>query len=214
MDTCRECSIGVDMENFDEMAESYDTPDRIERSKMFADEFSKYIIDSEYKTAVEFGCGTGLVGLELINYFKSFIFIDSSSNMINFVEQKLVNSYKGKAQALCLDLSKTFLVNLSVDYIFSSLVLHHINDTKLILTNLYNLLNKNGKLLIIDVDTDDGNFHAHRTDFEGHNGYEHSYLVDLCKSVGFSDVKIKTFYYSYRIVDDIEKTFSFLLCVL
>ena len=51
------------MENFDEMAESYDTADRIERSKMFADEFKKYIKDSKNKTAFEFGCGTGLVGL-------------------------------------------------------------------------------------------------------------------------------------------------------
>ena len=203
------------VENGNMRKNHYDTEDRVERSKMFADEFSKYIIDSKNKTAIEFGCGTGLVGLELINYFKSFIFIDSSSNMINYVEQKLANSCKGKAQAICLDLSKTFLINLSVDYIFSSLVLHHINDTELILTNLFNLLNKNGKLLIIDVDTDGGNFHAHRTDFEGHNGYEHSYLVDLCKSVGFSDVKIKTFYYSYRIVDDIEKTFSFfIMCAM
>ena len=137
--------------------------------------------------------------------------INEKPKMINFVEQKLVNSYKDKAQALCLDLSKTFLINLSVDYIFSSLVLHHINDTELILTNLFNLLNKNGKLLIIDVDTDDGNFHAHRTDFEGHNGYEHSYLIDLCKSIGFNDIEIKTFFHSYRIVDDIEKPFSFFI---
>ena len=121
----------------------------------------------------------------------------------------------GRECGIGVDLSKTFLINLSVDYIFSSLVLHHINDTELILTNLFNLLNKNGKLLIIDVDTDDGNFHAHRTDFEGHNGYEHSFLIDLCKSIGFSEVEIKTFYHSHRAVDEIERPYSFfIMCAM
>ena len=38
--------LGYFMENYDKMAVNYDTDDGIERSKMFADEFSKYIIDS------------------------------------------------------------------------------------------------------------------------------------------------------------------------
>jgi len=36
-------------------------------------------------------------------------------------------------------------------------------------------------------------------------------MIDLCKSIGFSEVEIKTFYQSYRIVDEIERPYSFFI---
>ena len=196
------------MENYDLMAENFDTEERIKRSRIFADEFKKYISDGKNKSAIEFGCGTGLVGFELINKFKCFIFIDSSIGMIKKVEQKLLDMKTGKAQAICCDLMKESPENISGDYIISSLVLHHIIETEVILTHLFNLLNKDGHLLIIDVDTDNGNFHAHRSDFHGHNGFEHTSLINLCGKIGFKETKIKTFYHNSRIINGDEKQYS------
>ena len=197
------------MENYDLMSENFDTEERIERSKIFADEFRNHITDdSKNKSAIEFGCGTGLVGFELINEFNSTTFIDSSNGMIKQVEQKLFNMGIEKSRAICCDLMKTMQRNLSADYVFSSLVLHHIIETEFILTRLFNLLNKNGRLLIIDVDTDAGNFHAHRSDFNGHNGFEQIYLTDLCEKIGFCKTEIKTFYHGCRVVNGNEKPYS------
>jgi hypothetical protein len=61
-------------------------------------------------------------------------------------------------------------------------------------------------LLIIDVNPDDGNFHAHHSDFDGHNGFDQLFLSGLCKKIGFSKTEIKTFYHACRIVN--EKPYS------
>ena len=199
------------MEHFDLVSENFDTEERKERARFFASELRKHIKDGESKSAIEFGCGTGLVGFELMNDFNSMTFIDSSAGMIKQVEQKLLNADTGKAQAIYCDLMKTMPENLSADYIFSSLVLHHIIETEFILTRLFNLLNKDGRLLIIDLDPDNGNFHANRSDFDGHNGFEQSFLHDICKKIGFRKTDIKTFYHGSKIVDGNEKPYSFFI---
>ena len=40
-----------------------------------------------------------------------------------------------------------------------------------ILLSLYKLLNDDGKILIVDLNIDDGSFHAESPDFDGHNIY-------------------------------------------
>ena len=196
------------MENFDLMSKNFDTEERIKRSKLFANELKKYIVGVGSKSAIEFGCGTGLVGFELIQNFNSLVFIDSSIGMINIVNQKLHNMGLRELQAICCDLMETIPKNLSADYIFSSLVLHHIVETETILTHLFNLLNKDGHLLIIDVNTDNGNFHANRSDFNGHNGFEQTMLKRLCNKIGFKETTITTFYHGCRTVDGNEKPYS------
>jgi ubiquinone/menaquinone biosynthesis C-methylase UbiE len=196
------------MEIYDLTAKNFDTEERIERSRIFANELKKYILDGGNKSAIEFGCGTGLVGFGLINNFNYLTFLDSSIGMIKEVERKLLDMGIKKARAICCDLMEVIPKNLSADYIFSSLVLHHIIETESILTRLFNLLNKNGHLLIIDVDTDGGNFHAHRSDFNGHNGFKQSILKYLCKKIGFRETKIKTFYHNCRIINGDEKPYS------
>lgn len=63
---------------FEEMATRYDTQDRIDLAKKSAEAIRVHLEDSTDKNAIDFGCGTGLVGLNLLNDFKSILFIDSS----------------------------------------------------------------------------------------------------------------------------------------
>ncbi len=51
--------------------EYFDTDRRIERSTKIADEIRARIVDGRNKTAMDYGCGTGLVGLRLVNDFTS-----------------------------------------------------------------------------------------------------------------------------------------------
>lgn len=75
-------------DKFDSIAGMYDTPDRILTAKVSAEAIREYIGDAKGKNAVDFGCGTGLVGMNLLNDFNSMLFLDTSPNMIDQIKQK------------------------------------------------------------------------------------------------------------------------------
>ena len=78
------------MNIFDLRAKDFDTDARIERSKIFADEIRLHINNGNNKSAMEYGCGTGLAGFQLLNDFESVLFADSSLGMVEQVKQKLI----------------------------------------------------------------------------------------------------------------------------
>jgi len=196
------------MEDFNLMAKDFDTIRRVERAKIVADEIRLHIFDGHTKSALEYGCGTGLVGFQLINDVRSMLFIDSSYAMIEQVKQKLLNLGKSPDCALCYDFTGGLPRNVKVDYVFSSLVLHHIKDTKTILSRLYEILNNNGRFIMVDLDTDDGGFHAKYQDFDGYNGFEQSFLRELAAEVGFKKIDIKTFYHGHKTTNGKDSPYS------
>ena len=196
------------MENFDVMAKDFDTDKRITRAKIIADKIRSHITSVHKKSAIEYGCGTGLVGLQLANDFKSLLLIDSSVEMVNQVEQKLCMINNPMISTLCCDLMEGIPENLQVDYIFSSLVLHHIKDTTDALRRFNRLLSNRGHLLIVDIDEENGGFHAMYPDFEGHNGFNHSALINLVLKAGFMAATVETFFYDTKIFEGGENPYS------
>jgi tRNA/tmRNA/rRNA uracil-C5-methylase (TrmA/RlmC/RlmD family) len=83
-----------------------DTADRnyiykYQTAESILDKISKHIEKySVNESAVEFGCGTGLVGFQLIENFKSITFVDSSSGMIEQVNKKISGQGIKTASAL------------------------------------------------------------------------------------------------------------------
>lgn len=191
------------METFDTMAKDFDNERRIKRSKMFADEIRMHITDGHCKKALEYGCGTGLVGFNLIRDFESIIFIDSSVNMIEQVKQKLLKLDKTPSYALCCDFLTDIPQDLTVDYIFASLVLHHIKDVKTILSRFYSILRNDGHLLVVDKVAIDGCVPEDPTESDVHNGFKLDELTELTKEVGFVQVESKNFCYGSKAVNGI-----------
>ena len=196
------------MENFDLMAKDFDTAERIKRAKAIAGEIRLHVHDGDKKSAIEYGCGTGLVGFQLIDDFREILFVDSSSGMIEQVRQKLSDLEKRTDCAICCDFMTDVPKNIKADYVFSSLVLHHIRDIEIILTRFYDLLHKSGHLLIVDLDADDGSFHAKYPDFDGHNGFEQLNLIEIAKKVGFDKVEAKSFYFDKKKIKGREVPYS------
>jgi len=196
------------MEDFNQMATNFDTGRRIERAKAISNEIRLHISDGQAKSAMEYGCGTGLVGFQLINDLNSLIFVDSSPAMIEQVKEKLQCLNKSTNNAICQDFIVDTPLDIGIDYIFSSLVLHHIKDTEAILSCMYNMLNNNGHLLIVDINTDDGSFHVKYPGFDGHNGFNQPALVALATDIGFKNVSIKTFYHGNKIINSETKPYS------
>ncbi|MHC1695451.1 MAG: class I SAM-dependent methyltransferase [Eubacteriales bacterium] len=182
------------MNSFDAAAKDWETEKRRIRALAVADKIRSHIKDTGAKTALEYGCGTGLVGFSLMDMFETLYFCDSSCGMIEQVGQKLTEMGLPSERALCLDFMTSELPELRFDCIFLSLALHHIKDTRGILSRFYALLNEGGRLIVVDIDTDDGSFHEEFVGFDGHNGYDQSELCGTTRQVGFAEVSIETFY--------------------
>ena len=176
-------------DKFEKIANIYDTPERVKIAKVSSDAIHECLDDTKSKNAIDFGCGTGLVGINLLNDFKSMLFLDTSQNMINEINQKLSGLNIQNAATLCFDFEKDSLSDLHADYIFMAQVLLHIKDVELVLSRLYQVLNDKGHLLIVDFNKNESIV----SDMV-HNGFDQRELTDLMLKIGYRDIKSKTIY--------------------
>ncbi|MFE1630357.1 class I SAM-dependent methyltransferase [Brevibacillus reuszeri] len=181
-------------DKFEMIANIYDTPERIHIAKESADAIREYIGDATSKNAIDFGCGTGLVGMNLLNDFHSVLFLDTSENMINQVRQKISDFDIQNVETLCFDFEKEALSDLHVDYIFMAQVLLHIHDVEFVLSRLFDVLNEGGRLLIVDFDKNDKVV----SDIV-HNGFDQVELTDIMTKIGYRNIQSKTFYNGSKI---------------
>jgi ubiquinone/menaquinone biosynthesis C-methylase UbiE len=179
---------------FEMMANRYDTTDRIQISKVTSDAIREYLADTNDKNAMDFGCGTGLVGMNLLNDFNFMFFLDTSQNMINQVKQKIAEFNIQNADTLCFDFEKEGRMDLQADYIFMAQVLLHINDVELVLSRLYDVLNVGGHLLIVDFNKND-----EIVSDMVHNGFDQEKLIELMIKIGYREIQSKTFYTGSKI---------------
>jgi len=181
-------------DKFETIANIYDNPERIQIAKISSDAIREYLVDTKSKNAIDFGCGTGLVGIELLNAFNSMLFLDTSQNMINQIKQKVATSNIQKVDFLCFDFEKEALLDLHTDYVFMAQVLLHIQDVELVLSRLYDVLSAGGHLLIVDF-----NKNEKVVSDMVHNGFEQEKLTDLMAKIGYRDIQSKTIYNGSQI---------------
>jgi len=149
---------------FDKEASLWDEkPRRVELAKAVAKYAQKDCFD---KRVLDFGCGTGLVSLELDA--KEILGVDLSCEMVKIFNKKAQILGKN-AKAICEDVKN---VNNKFDVIVSSMVFHHIENIKEMLRILSEKLNSNGKLFIADLYKEDGSFHDKGNDDVFHFGFE------------------------------------------
>ncbi|GIN95997.1 S-adenosylmethionine-dependent methyltransferase [Siminovitchia terrae] len=178
------------MENyvFEHMAKKYDTEERIELAKVIVKEVRPELQNSKSKSFIDYGSGTGLIGLELTDLVGSVLLVDSSKQMLEVAKEKISRKGITNSKVVCSDFTEE-TPKLKADIVLMSLVLLHIPDTKKILQELFNVLNNGGKLIIIDFDKNDKVNHP-----KIHNGFFHENLKKILSEVGFKSIKIKTFY--------------------
>lgn len=176
-------------DKFEMIANVYDTPERIEIAKASADAIREYLVDSKEKDAIDFGCGTGLVGMNLLGDFHSVLFLDASQNMIHQIKQKISDSNIQNADTLCFDFEKDSLSDLKADYIFMVQVLLHISDVELVLSRLYQVLKESGHLLIVDFDQNEKVVSE-----MVHSGFDQAELTDRMTKIGYKGIQSRTFY--------------------
>jgi ubiquinone/menaquinone biosynthesis C-methylase UbiE len=176
-------------DKFDSIANSYDNPERTHIAKVASDAIKEYLGDTRSKSAIDFGCGTGLVGMNLLNEFESLLFVDTSENMLDIVKKKITDVGALNARTLCFDFESSSQLDLRADYIFMAQVLLHIQDYEALLAKLHAVLNDEGHLLIVDFNKND------KVVSElVHNGFDQEQLKALMLKIGFKDIRSKTIY--------------------
>ncbi|MBO0959955.1 class I SAM-dependent methyltransferase [Neobacillus sp. MM2021_6] len=183
------------MENnvFEQMANRYDTEERMELAKVIVKEVRPELQNCKSKSLLDYGSGTGLISLELADLVDSILLVDSSKQMLEVAKAKI--SQKGMINANVLYSDFTHETpDLKADIVLMSLVLLHIPETKKILQEMFNILHHDGMLIMIDFDKNDKINHP-----KVHNGFSHDELKKELSDVGFTTIEMKTFHHGQRI---------------
>lgn len=173
---------------FEELAKRYDTPFRKELAEVIVKEVRAELKGIQPKTLIDYGSGTGLVGLELTDLAESVQLMDSSKQMLEVAEAKIGRQGIANATVRYADFMKE-LPDVQADVVLLSLVLLHIPDTEKILKQLHTILSDGGTLLIVDFDKNELVSHP-----KVHNGFTPEELHDKLTEAGFSSISRHTFY--------------------
>lgn len=187
--------------NFDFEAKNWENDGRIARAKVISEEIDKWLGDKINNTAMEFGCGTGLITFNLRNKFKDIMMVDNSAGMIEEANKKIKNQNVNNIRTWCGDINEIDDKN-KYDTIYTSMTLHHIVNINKVLEKLYSLLSLEGELYIVDLVEEDGTFHGSEKDFEGHNGFNQNDLMETLKNTGFKDIRDKVFYKGSKSIEE------------
>lgn len=83
-------------DKFEMIANRYGTSERTQIAKVSSGAIREYLVDAESKNAIDFGCGAGFVGMNLLNDFNSMLFLDTSQKTGSNVKREF-NIHQGKA---------------------------------------------------------------------------------------------------------------------
>ncbi|MBT4762522.1 MAG: class I SAM-dependent methyltransferase [Bdellovibrionaceae bacterium] len=183
------------MQHFDHEANEWDTEQKIKMMGVLASKVKENIDLSGSYDILDFGCGTGLFGLEFLDQAKSLLGVDVSAGMLKVFDKKTEDLANVKSENC--DLTKSSLEK-EFDLIVTSMAFHHLKEPLPVLQKLKLMLRKGGRIVIVDLDEEDGDFHPNNKSM----GVEHyGFSKDSLAGWG-AELHLK---FSHRIINEIEK---------
>jgi len=168
---------------FSQLASQWDTDDhKVDRAHMTANKIKKLHFDSTER-CIDFGSGTGLLGIQLKETFTQVHLVDNTKAMLREARDKLRLHNINNIQTHHLDgLSK-----LTGHYcaIVTLMTLHHVDNVSAFILDAYQRLTDKGVLVIADLVSEDGAFHQHNPAFNGHHGFDVIQLSQQLREIGF-----------------------------
>ena len=140
---------------------------------------------------LDFGCGTGLLTLQLAAVVRSVTGVDSSRGMLDVLEAKIEDGNLTTVKAHYLDLEKGDVLEGSYNLVVSSMTLHHVREIRPLLDRFHDLTTPGGHLCIADLDPEEGRFHGNN-DTVFHHGFDRAMLHRVFVEAGFEQVRDRT----------------------
>ncbi|RKZ08182.1 class I SAM-dependent methyltransferase [bacterium] len=187
--------------SFDEKAAEWDDdPMKVERAATIATRVLELEKLPSGARVLEFGAGTGLLGMHFGARGAAVTFVDPSRGMREQVERKLAELEDSGSRALDTD-DPRVAVDGGYALIISAMTLHHVPDPPQTLRRLAQWLAPGGRLALVDLDSEDGSFHdGGETDV--HLGFDRDELARWLVESGFEDIAFETIYTIRRDAPD------------
>jgi len=178
-------------EHFDQAAATWDLEDRrVALAHAVAQAIAARVPLAKGQSVLDFGCGTGLVTLELGPRVGSITGADTSPAML------LALAAKAKTLGLpvrTLELDSTGANDLGgpYDLIVSSMTLHHVADVPTLFGQLARHLRPAGQVALADLDEEDGSFHETSVSIH-HRGFTREQIRAWLADAGFQEIHLET----------------------
>jgi ubiquinone/menaquinone biosynthesis C-methylase UbiE len=196
--------------DFDTKAATWDAdPRRVKRARAVADGIRAHVPLHPAMTALEYGCGTGLLSFALHKSLGPITLADSSPGMLAVLAEKITAGSIRNLTPVRLDLTADPLPRERYQVIYTLMTLHHVPDTAKLLKDFYDLLETPGFLCIADLDTEDGSFHG--PGFPGHKGFDREELRKLAAISGLREIAFDTIFHVSKETENGIKDFPLFL---
>jgi ubiquinone/menaquinone biosynthesis C-methylase UbiE len=180
--------MNTEKRDFDKEAASWDeNPVRVKLAKDVARAISKQIVLTPEMNVMDFGCGTGLLTIQLQPLVRSITGVDSSQGMLDIFNTKISRLKLTNVRALLVDLDKGDTLADNYHLIVSNMTLHHVKEMQPLFDQFYNIMTPAGYLCIADLDMDEGQFHDDNTGVF-HFGFDRKTLRKSFIEAGFENV--------------------------
>lgn len=193
---------------FDNAAKDWDLSDfKQNLSKNITSKMLDVVNFTKNDTVMDFGCGTGLIGLNIAPFVKKLIGVDISDKMLDVFNEKAKKSNLNNTQTLLVVENAKF-DNLGLDSVVSAMALHHIKNPDELFKDFNHSLNLGGVLAIADLAKEDGTFHENNSGVF-HFGFSKDEFCSFFVNNGFEAPTI----YVAHTVSKQNKEYEILLCV-
>ena len=198
---------------FDERAREWDDdPRKRERALGIANAIRETVSIPPGAHGLELGCGTGLLSFALQDLFARIVLADTSAGMLEVLREKVAATGLGEVfEPWAYDLTTDPLPPDRFDVVYSSMVLHHIPDTRPALMASRALMRPGGYLLVADLEAEDGTFHG--LDVDVHHGFDPEALGRRALDAGFAEVSSSRIYGMPKTIEGVDRVFPLFLLV-
>ncbi len=185
-------AVSGEKRNFDAAAKTWDeNPGRVKMAHDVARAIREAVKPGPEMDVLDFGCGTGLLTLQLQPLVHTITGVDSSQGMIDILDAKIRTQGLKNVRTRLVDLDKGGILDGKYDLVVSSMTLHHIPDIQPLIDRFAAVLKPSGQLAIADLDCDEGKFHESG---EGvfHHGFDRCVMQKHFEAAGFEKVRNRT----------------------
>jgi ubiquinone/menaquinone biosynthesis C-methylase UbiE len=198
-------------EKFDKKAKDWDKSQRrIEMNIAFKSKIEEKYKFNEEDIVIDYGAGTGNLGLNFASKVKKIYFIDPSKGMLEQLSEKASKFRIENIELLQNDHINEFQIKEKIDLIFSAMALHHVKNLEKLVMEISKVLSDKGQIFLFDLDEEDGSFHD--GDFDGHYGIPREKLEKILIEKGFSEIVFEDVYLVKKKRNEEEKQYNVFMC--
>jgi SAM-dependent methyltransferase len=173
-------------QRFDQEAATWDeNPRRVRLAKTVAETIAKQVPLSRSLEVLDFGCGTGLLTMNLRSLVGTITGADTSPGMLGELRQKVQS--QDNVELFLLTQEDGCGLKGTYDLIVSSMTLHHVRELAPLFRSFRDHLRTGGKVALADLDAEDGTFHE-KADDVFHLGFERKEFKAVLAEAGFVDL--------------------------